>query len=427
MRSPRPVLVVGSGAREHALARVLARTAPVIVAPGNPGMVTQATPFPITISALAPQEIDVDLVIIGPEVPLAEGLADTLRGLSRLVVGPGADGAQLEGSKAFMKELLDEAQIPTAKFGAFTSVAEALVFLETMSPPYVVKTDGLAAGKGVLVTDSFEEAKDDVIDKLMGEAFGKAGRRIVIEEGLIGTECSLLALCDGERVVPLTPAQDFKRLANGDLGPNTGGMGAYTPMPQVTDELVAELVTTTIEPLVRALRARGIDYRGVLYAGLMLTADGPKVLEFNARFGDPEAEVLLPLLQGDLVAWFTSIAEGAVAPTPPAVGASVCVVLAAPGYPEAPRKSMPIAGLGDDGQLLSPIDGVTVFHGGTNRPDPQGPFLVNGGRVLTVSAVAETLKAARALAYEAVAQISFEGMQYRTDIAEDAVKREEQS
>lgn len=427
MRSPRPVLVVGSGAREHALARVLARTAPVIVAPGNPGMVTQATPFPITISALAPQDIDVDLVVIGPEVPLAEGLADTLRGLGRLVVGPGADGAQLEGSKAFMKELLDEAQIPTAKFAAFTSVAEALVFLETMSPPYVVKTDGLAAGKGVLVTDSFEEAKDDVIDKLMGEAFGKAGRRIVIEEGLIGTECSLLALCDGERVVPLTPAQDFKRLANGDLGPNTGGMGAYTPMPQVKNELVAELVTTTIEPLVRALRARGIDYRGVLYAGLMLTADGPKVLEFNARFGDPEAEVLLPLLQGDLVAWFTSIAAGAVAPTPPAVGASVCVVLAAPGYPEAPRKSMPIAGLGDDGQLLSPIDGVTVFHGGTARPDQQGPFLVNGGRVLTVSAAAETLKAARALAYEAVAQISFEGMQYRTDIAEDAVKREEQS
>ena len=326
-----------------------------------------------------------------------------------------------------MKALLDEAGIPTAAFGTFTSVAEALVFLETMSPPYVVKTDGLAAGKGVLVTDSFQEAKDDVIDKLMGEAFGKAGRRIVIEEGLIGTECSLLALCDGERVVALTPAQDFKRLSNGDLGPNTGGMGAYTPMPGIGEDLVTELVTTTIEPLVAAFRARGIDYRGVLYAGLMLTAQGPKVLEFNARFGDPEAEVLLPLLQGDLVSWFTSIAQGAIAEALPAPGASVCVVLAAPGYPEAPRKSMPIAGLGHDGQLADPIAGVTVFHAGTSRPDPEGPFLVNGGRVLTVSATAETLKHARSLAYKAVAQISFEGMQYRTDIAEDAVRREEQS
>jgi phosphoribosylamine--glycine ligase len=424
---PRPVLVVGSGAREHALATVLARTAPVIVAPGNPGMATSSTPFPITVSTDRPEDLDVDLVIIGPEVPLAEGLADTLRGLGRLVVGPGADGAQLEGSKAFMKELLDEAGIPTAKFGAFTSVAEALAFLATMSPPYVVKTDGLAAGKGVLVTDSFEEAKDDVIDKLMGEAFGKAGRRIVIEEGLLGTECSLLALCDGERVVALTPAQDFKRLGNGDAGPNTGGMGAYTPMPGIGQDLVAELVTTTIEPLVRAFQARGINYRGVLYAGLMLTEQGPKVLEFNARFGDPEAEVLLPLLQGDLVAWFTSIAEGTIAPALPAPGASVCVVLAAPGYPEAPRKSMPISGLASDGQLENAIAGVTVFHAGTARPDPDGPFLVSGGRVLTVSATAETLKDARVLAYQAVDQISFEGMQYRTDIAEEAVRREELS
>jgi phosphoribosylamine--glycine ligase len=406
---------------------VLARTAPVIVAPGNPGMGSTVTPFPISTSTEQPETIDVDLVIIGPEVPLADGLADRLRGLGRLVVGPGADGAQLEGSKAFMKELLDEAGIPTAGFGTFTSVAEALLFLETMSPPYVVKTDGLAAGKGVLVTDSFQEAKDDVIDKLMGEAFGKAGRRIVIEEGLLGTECSLLALCDGERVVALTPAQDFKRLSNGDLGPNTGGMGAYTPMPGISQELVAELVTTTIEPLVAAFRARGIDYRGVLYAGLMLTESGPKVLEFNARFGDPEAEVLLPQLQGDLVAWFTSIAQGSIAEALPAPGASVCVVLAAPGYPEAPRKSMPIFGLGHDGQLEDSINGVMVFHAGTSRPDVEGPFLVNGGRVLTVSATAETLKDARALAYKAVAQISFEGMQYRTDIAEDAVRREEQS
>ncbi len=427
MSSPRSVLVVGSGAREHALATVLARTAPVIVAPGNPGMGSTVTPFPISTSTEQPETIDVDLVIIGPEVPLADGLADRLRGLGRLVVGPGADGAQLEGSKAFMKELLDEAGIPTAGFGTFTSVAEALLFLETMSPPYVVKTDGLAAGKGVLVTDSFQEAKDDVIDKLMGEAFGKAGRRIVIEEGLLGTECSLLALCDGERVVALTPAQDFKRLSNGDLGPNTGGMGAYTPMPGISQELVAELVTTTIEPLVAAFRARGIDYRGVLYAGLMLTESGPKVLEFNARFGDPEAEVLLPQLQGDLVAWFTSIAQGSIAEALPAPGASVCVVLAAPGYPEAPRKSMPIFGLGHDGQLEDSINGVMVFHAGTSRPDVEGPFLVNGGRVLTVSATAETLKDARALAYKAVAQISFEGMQYRTDIAEDAVRREEQS
>jgi phosphoribosylamine--glycine ligase len=203
-------------------------------------------------------------------------------------------------------------------------------------------------------------------------------------------------------------------------------MGAYTPMPDVDDELVAQLVTTTIEPLVAAFRARGIDYRGVLYAGLMLTADGPKVLEFNARFGDPEAEVLLPLLDGDLVAWFTTIAEGNLREALPARGASVCVVLAAPGYPEAPRKSMPISGLGDDGQLERAISGVTVFHAGTTRAGGEGPFLVNGGRVLTVSATAPTLREARALAYEGVSQISFEGMQYRTDIAEEAVRREEQ-
>ncbi|MEI6700223.1 MAG: phosphoribosylamine--glycine ligase [Actinomycetota bacterium] len=425
MSDLRPVLVVGGGGREHALAIALARNAPVVVVPGNPGMASTSHAFPISVSNLDPTAHDVQLVVIGPEAPLVDGLADQLRALGRVVLGPGADGAQLEGSKTFMKELLDAAHVPTAGFGTFTSVAEALEFLETMSPPYVIKTDGLASGKGVLVTDDVAEARDDVIDKLMGESFGAAGRRIVIEEGLTGTECSLLALCDGERVIALTPAQDFKRLMDGDLGPNTGGMGAYTPMPGISDEEVASLVTTTIEPLVEAFIARGIDYRGVLYAGLMLTSSGPKVLEFNARFGDPETEVLLPLLQGNLVELFTKIGKGSLEDIQPATGAAVCVVLAAPGYPEAPRGGMPIAGLGQDGQLEHPLDGVTVFHSGTSRPDPEGPFVVKGGRVLAVTAVGASLGEARTRVYDAVAQIHFDGMQYRTDIALDAAQREE--
>jgi phosphoribosylamine--glycine ligase len=284
----------------------------------------------------------------------------------------------------------------------------------------VVKTDGLAAGKGVLVAATLEEAEADVAEKLSGRAFGEAGRRVVVEEGLAGPECSLLALCDGTRVVALPPARDFKRVGDGDVGPNTGGMGAYSPLGDLQGASVASIVEQAIEPLVHALVARGIDYRGVLYAGLMLTAEGPKVLEFNVRFGDPEAQVVLPRLEGDLVALLGSVADGRLDPDPPAVSpqAAVCVVQASAGYPISPRHGDPISGLGPTGQPGRPSDGVTVFHAGTARPDAEGPFVTAGGRVLGVTATGDSVHEARRRAYAAVAGITWEGEQHRADIAD---------
>ncbi|MFI5043835.1 MAG: phosphoribosylamine--glycine ligase, partial [Acidimicrobiales bacterium] len=273
------VCVVGSGGREHALADVLGRSAEVVVTPGNPGI-------PGSVSA-PPEEIEADLFVVGPEQPLVDGLADRLRAVGRLVFGPGQDGARLEGSKAWMKDLLVEAGVDTAAHGSFTDAAPALAFLDTMAPPYVVKTDGLAAGKGVVVTESLVEARNAVGDYLSGAAFGAAGQRLVIEVGLTGPELSVLAVCDGTRAVPLAPAQDFKRAGDGDRGPNTGGMGAYSPMPTVDDALLGDVMDRFVEPTLATLRARGIDYRGVLYAGIMLTPSGPKMLEYNVRFGDP--------------------------------------------------------------------------------------------------------------------------------------------
>jgi phosphoribosylamine--glycine ligase len=408
---------VGSGGREHALAVVLARTADVVVTPGNPGIVGRS-PEGHSIASVAdpPEEIDADLFVIGPEAPLVDGLADRLRAGGKLVFGPGADGARLEGSKAFMKELLAEAGVPTARFGVFSEVGPAVAFLRTLDGPWVVKTDGLAAGKGVLVTDSRDEAEADVAAKLSGDAFGAAGRRVVVEEGLVGPEYSLLVLCDGERLAPLAPAQDFKRRDDGDLGPNTGGMGAYSPVPSVDDELVGSLVTTTVAPLVAALRARGIDYRGVLYAGLMFTPAGPKVLEFNVRFGDPEAQVVLPRFDGDLAALLAEAAAGAMTTTPRFVPhAAVCVVMASEGYPEAPRTGDPIRGL----DAASSRPGVTVFHAGTST-DAAGRLVTSGGRVLGVTALGATLAEARSRAYAGVADISWPGARHRTDIASGA-------
>jgi phosphoribosylamine--glycine ligase len=411
------VCVVGSGGREHALAHVLARTAEVVVTPGNPGMAP-----PIEVTDAPVEEIEADLVVIGPEAPLVGGLADRLRAQGRAVMGPGADGALLEGSKAFMKEVLAEAGIPTARFAAFDSLqlAGALSYLETLPGPWVVKTDGLAGGKGVLVARSIEEARADVRAKLSGSAFGEAGRNVVIEEGLEGEECSLLVLCDGANAVPLLPAQDFKRIGDGDNGPNTGGMGAYAPMPRVIPSLVDQFMAEAVEPLIASLRRRGIDYRGVLYAGLMLGPDGPRVLEYNVRFGDPEAQVVLPLLASDAAELFLATATGRLSEIPaPAftAEAAVCVVLATPGYPDDPQSGEDIEGLDHSGQSMAPVDGVTVFHAGTRRHDPHGPFRTAGGRVLGVTAVAPTLAQARANAYAAVEPISWDGMQCRADIA----------
>jgi phosphoribosylamine--glycine ligase len=407
------VCVVGSGGREHALALALGRTADVIVTPGNPG-IAGTTPEGHTLTSVStpPEEIDADLFVIGPEAPLVDGLADRLRAAGRLVFGPGADGAELEGSKAFMKEMLDEAGVPTARFGVFAKPAEAKAFLRQLPGPWVIKTDGLAAGKGVLVTDSLEAADADVDAKLSGEAFGDAGRQIVIEEGLIGVECSLLVLCDGERLAALAPAQDFKRLGNGDSGPNTGGMGAYSPVPFVDDELVSDLVEVAVAPLVTALRARGIDYRGVLYAGLMLTADGPKVLEYNVRFGDPETQVVLPRLDGDLTALLAEAAAGELRTVPRFTDdAAVCVVLASEGYPEAPRTGDVI--VGHEGKGVA-----TVLHAGTAVGGTTGGSVVtSGGRVLGVVGIGPTIEEARTRAYRRASFIRWPGMHRRSDIA----------
>ena len=404
------VCIVGSGGREHALAHVLARTADVVVTPGNPGMVP-----PITVAEdESVEDIAADLYVIGPEAPLVAGLADTLRAQGKAVMGPGADGALLEGSKAFMKEVLSAAGVPTARFAAFDALESgaALDYLETLPGPWVIKTDGLAAGKGVLVAHSLDEARQDITAKLSGSSFGDAGRTIVIEEGLVGEECSLLVLCDGTRTVPLVPAQDFKRIGDGDAGPNTGGMGAYAPMPHVDERAVDGIMDTAVRPLVAELRRRGIDYRGVLYAGLMLTADGPKVIEYNVRFGDPEAQVVLPLLADDAAELFLAVANGELPATPPAFSddAAVCVVLASQGYPESPRTGDVIEGLDSTGQSVAAVDGVTVFHAGTRRHTASGPFHTAGGRVLGVTAVAPTLEQARARAYAGAAPIDWEGM-----------------
>ena len=412
------VCIVGSGGREHALAHVLARTADVVVTPGNPGMAS-----PITVAEdESVEDIVADLYVIGPEAPLVAGLADRLRAQGKAVMGPGADGALLEGSKAFMKEVLSAAGVPTARFATFDGLesAAALNYLETLPGPWVIKTDGLAGGKGVLVAQSLDEARQDVRAKLSGSSFGDAGRTVVIEEGLVGEECSLLVLCDGTRTVALVPAQDFKRIGDGDAGPNTGGMGAYAPMPHVDGRTVDGIMDTAVRPLVEELRRRGIDYRGVLYAGIMLTADGPKVIEYNVRFGDPEAQVVLPLLTDDAAELFLAVANGELPDTTtPAFRdeAAVCVVLASQGYPESPRTGDVIEGLNIAGQSVAAIDGVTVFHAGTRRHATNGPFYTAGGRVLGVTAVAPTLEQARERAYAATAPIDWEGMQMRHDIA----------
>ena len=395
---------MGSGGREHALAQVLGRSAEVVVTPGNPGI-------PESVSE-PPEEIEADLFVIGPEAPLVDGLADRLRHRGRLVFGPGTDGARLEGSKAWMKEVLVEAGVPTAPYGAFTDPAAARAFLDRLDGLFVVKTDGLAAGKGVLVTGDREEADAAVAAYLSGDAFGDAGRRVVIEQGLTGPELSVLAVCDGTTAVPLAPAQDFKRLGDGDSGPNTGGMGAYSPVPVATERLVDDLMEEAVLPTLAALQSRGIDYRGVLYCGLMLTPDGPRVLEYTVRFGDPEAQVVLPRMVDDR-ADLLALAAAGTRGDPPAFDddAAVTVVCATEGYPASPCTGDAI----DGAEAASDSEHVTVFYSGVDR---SGDHLVTaGGRVLAVTVEGATLAEARDRAYAGVEKISWPGMHHRVDIA----------
>jgi phosphoribosylamine--glycine ligase len=418
------VLVVGSGGREHALAWALRRSpsAPeVFAAPGNPGIAELALCFqidpsdPVAVAQLA-DDLTVDLVVVGPEVPLVAGVADAVRARGRLAFGPGAAGARLEGSKAWMKQVLAESEVPTARHAAFgaADTDRALAFLEEFAPPYVVKTDGLAAGKGVVVTESLADARDAVRAYLSGDAFGDAGRTLVIEEGLTGPELSLLVVCNGDPdgALALAPAQDFKRIGDGDTGPNTGGMGAYSPVPVAGTDVVDEVMDRAVRPTLRWLRDHDIDYRGVLYAGMMLTADGPKVIEYNVRFGDPECQVVLPRIASDVPELLRAAAAGAPLDVEFSDDACVTVVLASEGYPASARTGDAINGLSS----LSGAEGVIVFHAGTARAT-DGALLTAGGRVLDVTATGVDLATARARAYDAAAQINWEGMQFRRDIA----------
>jgi phosphoribosylamine---glycine ligase len=424
------VLVIGGGAREHALAWGFARSPHVdhvVAAPGNPGIATLAECVPVdtknpdAIAQLA-DDVDAELVVVGPEEPLVAGAVDAVEARGRLAFGPRKAAAQLEGSKAWMKDVLERAEVPTARHRTFGAADEdaAVAFLQSLAPPYVVKTDGLAAGKGVAVTESLADAREHVRAYLSGAAFGDAGRTLVIEEGLTGPELSLLVLCDGTEAVPLEPAQDFKRVDDGDQGPNTGGMGAYSPVPIATPELVDEIMAKAVRPTLTALRSRGIEYRGILYAGLMLTAEGPKIIEYNVRFGDPECEAVVPRLASDL---FVHCVESACGKLETEVrfhdDAAVTLVLAVEGYPTAPRTGDRIEGLA----AAAAIDGVVVFHAGTKfAPGPDGDAVVTaGGRSLAVTATAPTLVAARAKAYDAAALITWPGVHYRRDIALAAV------
>jgi phosphoribosylamine---glycine ligase len=412
-------LVIGTGGREHALALALSRDPSVTevhAAPGNPGMVAIATlhqvdPMDGTAVADLAEQLAVDLVVVGPEAPLVAGVADAVRARGISCFGPSGEAARLEGSKAFAKDVMAAAGVPTARAHVCTTAEEAAAALDAFGPPYVVKDDGLAAGKGVVVTD----------DRTAALAHAAACDRVVIEEYLDGPEVSLFALCshDGAEnttVYPLLPAQDFKRIFDGDEGPNTGGMGAYTPLPWAPDGLVDEVLATVLQPTVDELAHRGVPFSGLLYAGLALTPRGVRVIEFNVRFGDPETQPLLALLDSPLGALLKAAADGVLHEVPPPhwkSGAAVAVVMASAGYPESSRSDDVIVGT----ETLADEPDVDVIHAGTALAD--GRLVTAGGRVLAITAVGTDVADARAKAYEGVATVAFEGAQWRRDIARD--------
>jgi phosphoribosylamine---glycine ligase len=422
------ILLVGSGGREHALAQALAASPAcreLHCAPGNPGIARVATCHNVAVDdpgglvALA-DHLGAELVVIGPELPLVLGLGDALRRARIPVFGPSAGAARVEGSKAFAKELMQAAGVPTARHLTCTDLDAARRAVDELGGACVVKADGLAAGKGVAVCHDRASALAAVEACLVGAAFGDAGTTVVIEELLSGEEISLLALCHDRTARPLAAAQDFKRAGDGDSGPNTGGMGAYSPVPWFDADATAEAVRLVHEPLLTELAHRGLAFSGCLYAGLMLTPDGPKVLEYNVRFGDPETQALVARLDGDLALALAAIAHGVPDEAELAVGsdAAVTLVLAAPGYPEAPRTGQPISGI-ENAEALA---GVTVQHAGTELRD--GRLVVAGGRVLGVTATAPSLSLARERAMDGANEIAFDGKQVRSDIALRAAQEE---
>ena len=420
------ILVIGSGGREHALVWKISqskRVSKIYNAPGSAAIAEFATLAPIGVDRIEQladfaAEEKIDLTVVGPELPLTLGISDLFESRSLNIFGPNKAAAQLEGSKAFAKEILRESEIPTAAFGTFSDALSAKAYLAGQKPPYVIKADGLAAGKGVLICADRQSAEAAIEEILVRKAFGEAGEKVVIEEFLDGEEASFMALTDGEHIVPLASSQDHKRLCDYDQGPNTGGMGAYSPAPVVTPAIHERIVGDILTPLLAGLRRRGIRYRGVIYVGLMITENGPKVLEFNARFGDPECQPIMMRLKSDLIPLLEATIDGKLDRVQAEWydDAAVCVVLCAGGYPGAYDKGKEISGLD---RLKNWADGF-VFHAGTTLDN--GRWVTTGGRVLGVTTRGKKIAEAVDGVYRAVGQISWDGMHYRKDIAHRALK-----
>ncbi|HKL76473.1 MAG TPA: phosphoribosylamine--glycine ligase [Halanaerobiales bacterium] len=422
------VLVVGSGGREHALVWKIFQSElvdEIYAAPGNDGMIPLAERVDISaddIDSLANwvEENDIDLTVVGPEKPLVNGIVNEFQKRDLTIFGPNAKASQIEGSKVFAKDILRKYDIPTAEYEVFNSAEAALDYFKTCNYPIVVKAEGLAGGKGVVIATTVKEA-EEAVEKIMEDrVFGDAGERIVVEDFLKGEEVSFLGLTDGENIVPLAPAQDHKAVFDGDEGPNTGGMGAYSPTPFVSEELEQEILDEILQPTIDAFRKEGIKYKGILYAGLMLTEMGPKVLEFNARLGDPETQVLLPRLKNDLVDLMLKVVDEDLEDVEVEVKdeAAVCVVLTSGGYPLSYKTDKEISGLDE----LNKYDNVFVFHAGTKKEGEK--FLTDGGRVLGITVLEKGLFDAINETYEMVEKVHFEDVHYRTDIGFDAAQYE---
>jgi len=418
------VLVIGSGGREHALVWKFAQSSQVkklYSAPGNPGIAQLAEVVEITADSLEELTIfarsrKIDLTLVGPEAPLAAGLVDLFQKEGLAIFGPTQKAARLESSKAFAKEFMHKYHIPTASYEVFSDHRQALVFIRRANFPLVIKASGLAAGKGAIIVRDKEEAEQTLQEMMVEKVFGQAGEEVVIEDFLEGEELSLMAFCDGKTIVPMRIAQDHKRLLEGDEGPNTGGMGAYAPVPFVSENDLLRLQEKILDPTLQGMQKEGLDYKGVLYAGLIWTSDGPKVLEFNCRFGDPETQAVLPLLKTDLVEICQAVIEQKLLKVTLQweQAFATCVVLAAEGYPGSYEKGREIRGLDE----ISSPEGL-VFHAGTKLS--QDKLVTSGGRVLGVTALDDTLEQSIEKAYRIVDKIHFEGMQYRTDIGRKGV------
>lgn len=421
------VLVVGSGGREHVLAWKIAQSpmlTKLYAAPGNAGIAQIAECKDINVDDIQglvafAQTEQIDLVVVGPEAPLVAGLVDELEKAGIKTFGPSKEAAQLEGSKAFSKKVMTKYNVPTAEYETFTNINEAKHYVIESEMPIVIKADGLAAGKGVAICETAQDAVAALTQMMEDGAFGEAGKKVLVEQMLQGEEVSILALSDGKNIIPLSSSQDHKRAFDNDRGPNTGGMGAYSPCPLVDDSELGGIIDQTVKPIIDGLASEGIPYKGLIYAGLMMTKEGPKVLEYNCRFGDPEAQAVLPRLKSDLLKVLTEIANGKLETQELEWHPKSCinVVLASGGYPGSYKKGLPISGL----KTLDAKEDVFVFHAGTALNE-KGEVVTAGGRVLAVAVLGETLKAAYEQVYKYVGEIKFEKCSYRRDIGRKAIE-----